>query len=79
MQNPMSNAMQMTNFSDMHTMAQLSDMPLHHLQQSQAPQPPSKGFACSSCGKGFARRSDLSRHGKKIAEVKGFAVYASHS
>ena len=25
-----------------------------------------KAFACSTCGKGFARRSDLARHGKKI-------------
>ena len=24
-----------------------------------------KAFACSNCGKGFARRSDLARHGKK--------------
>lgn len=27
---------------------------------------PPKAFACSTCGKGFARRSDLARHGKKL-------------
>ena len=25
-----------------------------------------KAFACATCGKGFARRSDLARHGKGI-------------
>lgn len=26
-----------------------------------------KSFACANCGKGFARRSDLARHGKLIS------------
>jgi hypothetical protein len=47
-------------------------------QQQQQPDPnqqvgrpasdtgPPKAFACSTCGKGFARRSDLARHGKEL-------------
>ena len=27
-----------------------------------------KAFACTTCGKGFARRSDLARHGKKFLQ-----------
>ncbi|KAH9884096.1 hypothetical protein F4778DRAFT_774813 [Xylariomycetidae sp. FL2044] len=29
---------------------------------AEAPQPPVKAYACSTCAKGFARRSDLARH-----------------
>ncbi|PHH75661.1 hypothetical protein CDD83_4374 [Cordyceps sp. RAO-2017] len=31
-------------------------------QQAPMPQPPVKAYPCSTCGKGFARRSDLARH-----------------
>jgi uncharacterized Zn-finger protein len=53
--------------------------PDHTYQQEQAqgqhPPPggrpasetgPPKAFPCSTCGKGFARRSDLARHGKEL-------------
>ena len=30
---------------------------------------PPKAFACSTCGKGFARRSDLARHGRQNASI----------
>jgi hypothetical protein len=42
--------------------------PMHHDPQSmdgaQRTSSLPKAFACSTCGKGFARRSDLARHGK---------------
>lgn len=28
-----------------------------------------KAFACTTCGKGFARRSDLARHGRRLSNV----------
>ena len=42
----------------------------YHDEQGQHPSRPSggsevvKAFACATCGKGFARRSDLARHGR---------------
>ena len=36
---------------------------------------PPKAFACSTCGKGFARRSDLARHGKELGpQYRSFAL-----
>jgi hypothetical protein len=53
--------------------------PEHAYQQQQVQDPqqhqggrpasdtgPPKAFACSTCGKGFARRSDLARHGMEL-------------
>lgn len=37
---------------------------MHPAYKPEAPQPPPKAYPCSTCGKGFARRSDLARHGK---------------
>ena len=35
----------------------------HHPSRSSAGSETVKAFACATCGKGFARRSDLARHG----------------
>ncbi|EQK98245.1 zinc finger domain-containing protein [Ophiocordyceps sinensis CO18] len=60
----MANSMSMPAYPDMPgTMANMPHMTMHHMsQQAQPPQPPVKAYPCSTCGKGFARRSDLARH-----------------
>ena len=48
--------------------AQSDDPHVERLQNAQIGSESSsqtKAFACSTCGKGFARRSDLARHGKR--------------
>ena len=35
----------------------------HHASRSSGSSEAVKAFACATCGKGFARRSDLARHG----------------
>ncbi|KAI8635600.1 hypothetical protein F5Y19DRAFT_461187 [Xylariaceae sp. FL1651] len=37
-------------------------MPMPYSKPSDITQPPVKAYPCSTCGKGFARRSDLARH-----------------
>jgi hypothetical protein len=54
---------EMQNMGGMPTMPMQTHMPQHH-QPPQAAQQPVKAYPCSTCGKGFARRSDLARHGK---------------
>ena len=45
----------------------------HHANRSSGGNEAVKAFACATCGKGFARRSDLARHGK-LRVVKPFGT-----
>lgn len=38
-----------------------------------------KAFACTSCGKGFARRSDLARHGKDTRRGLSISLLMQYS
>lgn len=42
---------------------------MHSAYKPEAPPPAPKAYPCSTCGKGFARRSDLARHGKQYSFV----------
>lgn len=64
---PIPNGMQMTGYPDMHGMHGMTNLHMQHIPQQpqeEPPQPLAKAYPCSTCGKGFARRSDLARHGK---------------
>lgn len=63
--NPMPAAMQLSGYPDMPNMANMAQMTMPQMpQQPQPQQQPTKAYPCSTCGKGFARRSDLARHGR---------------
>jgi DNA-directed RNA polymerase subunit RPC12/RpoP len=78
MANSMPQGMHLPTFPDMHHMASVPNMSMHqmqqppqqqHMPQHNSPQPqghqnqpPAKAYPCRTCGKGFARRSDLARH-----------------
>ena len=64
-----------------HTYAQQQQQPPPPDQQAKQPggRPasdtgPPKAFACSTCGKGFARRSDLARHGKELGPLSTTSI-----
>lgn len=73
----MGNTLAMPAYPDMPASmtASVPHMAMHHMpQQAQPLQPPIKAYPCSTCGKGFARRSDLARHGNGSPRVRVEAV-----
>lgn len=66
---------EMPNMGGMPNMTMPPHMQQHHdphqQQQQHHQQQPAKAYPCSACGKRFARRSDLSRHGKRHTTMYG--------
>ncbi|KAL8796281.1 MAG: hypothetical protein Q9195_001396 [Heterodermia aff. obscurata] len=58
--------------------AQYQDDQGHHASRSSGSNEAVKAFACATCGKGFARRSDLARHGcnKQFIQRSALTVHA---
>lgn len=79
MPNSMQSSMQLPSFPEMPSMPSMPSMPTQPMQQApqhqmQQPQPSTpKSNPCSTCGKHFARRSDLARHGEYACFSQGIS------
>ncbi|GJC96670.1 hypothetical protein ColKHC_05496 [Colletotrichum higginsianum] len=56
-----------------HDMSQ--GMPQYKAPEQQVSQQPTKAYPCSTCGKGFARRSDLARHERIHSGIRPHRPY----